>query len=123
MMSEVASARGRMTAGAGSLGLGLVLVASMAVVAAPPDAYADGPNRPAVIGRRVIGHSVQGRPLRAWHVGDPRDATTVVAMATMHGDEPAPRHTLMRLRDGARIRGVNLWLLPTVNPDGLARGS
>lgn len=121
-MAEVASARGRMTAGAGSLGLGLVLVASMAVVA-PPEAYADGSNRPAVIGRRVIGHSVQGRRLRAWHVGDPRDATTVVAMATMHGDEPAPRHTLMRLRDGARIRGVNLWLLPTVNPDGLARGS
>ena len=96
------------------------VLAGPAMVAASPASYS-GTSRPAVIGVRVIGHSVSGRPIRAWHVGDPNAARTVVAMATMHGDEPAPQHTLTQLRDGAPIHGVNLWLVPRVNPDGLAR--
>ena len=96
------------------------VLAGPAMVAASPASYG-GTNRPAVIGVRVIGHSVNGRPIRAWHVGDPSSRRTVVAMATMHGNEPAPQHTLTQLRDGARIRGVDLWLVPRVNPDGLAR--
>jgi murein peptide amidase A len=82
-----------------------------------------GGGNPAVIGHRVIGESVQGRPIHAWHLGNPEAARTVVAMAVMHGDEPAPRRTLLRLRDGAPIRGVNLWVVPAMNPDGLARHS
>jgi murein peptide amidase A len=102
-------------------GVACAMVGSSAVATAP--SYAGGPDRPAVIEKRIIGHSVNGRPIRAWHVGDPQARSTVVAMATMHGDEPAPRHTLGQLRDGAPVRGVNLWLVPTVNPDGLAHGS
>jgi murein peptide amidase A len=92
-------------------------------VIVPAAASYGGADGPAVIGRRVIGHSVNDRPIRAWHLGNPGARRTVVAMATMHGNEPAPRHTLARLRDGARIRGVDLWVVPNVNPDGLARGS
>ena len=96
-------------------------VVAPALVVTAPASY--GGDRPAVIGQRIIGRSIKDRPIRAWHLGDPTAARTVVAIATMHGDEPRPRQTLMRLRDGAPISGVDLWVLPTVNPDGLARRS
>lgn len=75
-----------------------------------------------VVERRVIGRSVQGRPLTAWRLGEP-GRRTVVLIATMHGDEPASRQILASLRDGRRIRGIDLWVIPTYNPDGLARGT
>ncbi len=77
-----------------------------------------GPERPAVIGVRVVGHSVRDRPIRAWHVGSPSAGTTAVILAGMHGNELAARRTLRTLRDGNPIRGVDLWLVPTYNPDG-----
>jgi len=98
-------------------------LAGPAVVASSPASFGGAPGRPAVIGMRVIGHSVNGRPIRAWHLGNPNARKTVLAMATMHGNEPAPQHTLAQLRDGQPVRGVNLWLVPRVNPDGLARHS
>ena len=75
--------------------------------------------RPAVIGTKVLGHSVQKRAIRAWHLGQP-GKEKVLLIATMHGNEPAPRQILYRLRDGAAIRGINLWVVPVYNPDGLA---
>jgi murein peptide amidase A len=39
----------------------------------------------------------------------------------MHGDEPAPRLILDSLRTGPPITGLNLWVVPVYNPDGLAR--
>jgi murein peptide amidase A len=97
-------------------------LAAATLVAAPPTSYAGG-DRPAVIEQRIIGRSVQGRAIRAWHVGNPGARRTFVVVAAMHGDEPAPRRTLWRLRDGAPIRGVDMWLVPAMNPDGLARRS
>ena len=78
--------------------------------------------RPAVIGRRVIGTSVRKRDIVAWHLGE-RGKPKVLLIATMHGNEGAPRRVLHALRDGPRIRGINLWVVPTYNPDGLARGT
>lgn len=81
---------------------------------------ADGEDRPAVIGKRVIGRSVRGRPIVAWHLGE-RGGPKVLLVSTMHGDEPHTRQILTSLRDGRPIRGLDLWVLPTYNPDGLAR--
>jgi hypothetical protein len=75
--------------------------------------------RPAVIGRQVIGHSVQGRPIVAWHLGE-RGKRKVVLISVMHGNEPAPKRILTDLRDGAAVHGLNLWVVPVYNPDGLA---
>jgi protein MpaA len=75
--------------------------------------------RPAVIGHRVIGHSVQGRPIVAWHLGEPGQPK-VVLISVMHGNEPAPRRILTNLRDGAPVHDLNLWVVPVYNPDGFA---
>src|SRR6476660_8435446 len=42
-----------------------------------------------VIGTKVIGHSVRGRAIRAFHLGVP-GKPRVVLMATIHGNEAAP---------------------------------
>ena len=76
----------------------------------------------AVVGRRKLGESVRGRPIMAYRLGE-RDEKTVVLFSTMHGDEPRTRQILLSLREGRPIRGVNLWVVPTYNPDGLARGT
>ncbi|MCY4727172.1 DUF2817 domain-containing protein [Nocardioides sp. STR2] len=93
-------------------------------VAAPAvAAAAEGPGeRPAVVEVRTIGHSVQGRPIRAWRLGEP-GRRRIVLVSTMHGNEPHTRRILETLRDGRPVRGVDLWVLPTYNPDGLARGT
>jgi predicted deacylase len=73
-----------------------------------------------VIGSTVIGHSARGRPIRAWHLGTP-GARKVVLVATMHGDEERVSDILTSLRDGRPVSGIDLWVVPTYNPDGRAR--
>jgi protein MpaA len=81
-----------------------------------------GPRRPAVVEVRTLGHAVSGRPIRAWRLGEP-GKRRIVLVSTMHGDEPHTRRILESLRDGRPITGVDLWVVPTYNPDGLARGT
>ena len=77
----------------------------------------------AVVEKRVIGESVRGRKLVAWRVGRPGNDDKAVIMSTMHGDERQTRQILLALRDGAEIRGIDMWLIPTYNPDGYARNT
>jgi predicted deacylase len=70
---------------------------------------------------RVIGHSVKGRAIRAWRLGDPAAPVKAVFLATMHGNEAKPSRILESLRDGAPITGADIWVVPTMNPDGLRR--
>ena len=78
--------------------------------------------RPAVVEKRLLGRSARGRPIHAWRLGEP-GRRRVVLISTMHGNEPATRFILQALRDGRPIRGVDLWVVPRYNPDGLVRGS
>lgn len=78
--------------------------------------------RPAVVEQRIIGRSVTGTPIRAWRLGQP-GKRRIVLVSTMHGNEPHTRQILTSLRDGAPIRGIDLWVIPHYNPDGLARGT
>ena len=91
------------------------------LVAGPAEASYDAV-RTAVVESRLIGTSVRGRPIRAWRLGE-SGGPRVVLISTMHGNEPATRQILTSLRDGLRIRGVDLWVIPTYNPDGFARGT
>lgn len=109
---------------AGLLGLaGLVastgLTGSAAAGTPVAAASASAPRRPAVVEHRVIGTSVEGRDLHAWRLGNPRSPKKVVVLAAIHGDERAPSRILWSLRDGRPVHGVDLWLVPTYNPDGV----
>ena len=77
----------------------------------------------AVLGMRVIGHSVKGRPIRAWHLGDRTSPVKAVFIATMHGNESGPASILNDLRDGPPITGADIWVVPYMNPDGYARNT
>lgn len=106
--------------------LGLVLVSlaltATAVPATPSGAAAAA--EPTVVGKRVIGHSVQGRPIVAYRLGKRgKKVPTVVLISTMHGNEPATRQILQELVDGEPVRDLDLWVVPTYNPDGLAAGT
>lgn len=92
------------------------------LIAAPAYAGPAPVERPAVIERLVIGRSVQGRPIAAWHLGQP-GKRRVLLISAMHGDEGKPRQILGALRDGSPIRGIDLWVVPVYNPDGLALGT
>lgn len=77
---------------------------------------------PTVTAQRVIGRSVRGRPIRAYRLGEPGGRTALL-IATMHGDEPAPRQILRALAQGPPLHGLTLWVVPVYNPDGLAAGT
>ncbi len=107
----------------------LTAVASLALsagllvgVPAGPAAAANAAPTRAAYATRVIGHSVKGRPIKAWHLGE-TNRPKVVLIAGMHGNEPAPTAILRTLRDGKSVHGIDLWVVPAYNPDGLARGT
>ena len=100
--------------------LGLMALVVPGATAAPAPTSYDA--RPGVVEKRIIGRSVRGRPIRAWRLGEP-GRRRIVLVSTMHGNEPHTRRILESLRDGRAIRGVDLWVVPTYNPDGLARGT
>ncbi|MCB0909689.1 MAG: DUF2817 domain-containing protein [Nocardioidaceae bacterium] len=96
-----------------------VLVSAGVLVPVPEVAPAYAAGETTVIQRKVIGHSVQGRPIVALRLGEP-DRPVVVLMAAMHGNEAAPTRILRSLAAGPAIHGLDLWVVPTYNPDGVA---
>src|SRR5436190_23307660 len=68
----------------------------------------------------VVGHSNRGRPIELLHVPGP--GPRVLVVGAIHGNEPAGIAVVRAL---ARVRRpqVDLWLVPDLNPDGLAAGT
>lgn len=96
------------------------LVVPVVTSTAPP-AAAD-----AVFEETLVGRTVEGRRIRAFHLADPAVTTrreTVVLFSTMHGDERDTRHALDALVRGPQVVGLDLWVVPLYNPDGFARGT
>lgn len=71
------------------------------------------------LGEEVIGTSVEGRPITAWHRGT-EGGTVVLVVGVIHGDEDAGLPILDRLAEVDLPAGLDLWVLPALNPDGLA---
>jgi predicted deacylase len=101
-----------------ALSLGLAGV----VLLGPPAFAVESRPPAAAYASVVVGRSVGDRPIVAWHLGE-TGRPTVVLIAGMHGNEPAPTAILRVLRDGRSVHGIDLWVVPAYNPDGLARGS
>jgi protein MpaA len=74
--------------------------------------------------RTVIGHSVQKRALTAVQIGDPAGTRVALVVGVIHGDERAGLRIVRALKreaaqDPAALAGTQLWVIDTVNPDGL----
>ena len=74
---------------------------------------------PTVDERELLGASVDGRPIRVFERGDPDDVRVLV-VGCIHGDECAGVRIVDRLRRGRPRHFLDLWILPTLNPDGRA---
>ena len=96
----------------GSVALAAAVCATLLTVPAAPSVATP------VLERRVIGHSVRHRAIVAYHLGDPTIRRVDVVIGQMHGDEHAGVRVVRALIGGGRITGVNLWVVPTMNPDG-----
>jgi murein peptide amidase A len=71
-------------------------------------------------GRTVIGHSVRGRPITNTLKGDPGAPARVLVIGCVHGDEAAGVRVARRLIAGAPARNAAIWVVPSLNPDGVA---
>jgi hypothetical protein len=69
----------------------------------------------------TFGHSAEGRPLTATTVGD--GPARVLVVGSIHGNETAGHAVVRRLRWTTPPAGMQLWLVDSVNPDGVRRGT
>jgi len=87
---------------------GLALLAAGAAPAAAAETY---------------GTSAGGRQLEVERVGDPGAPVRVLVVGSIHGNEPAGRAVVRRLRGLAPPAGVQLRLVERANPDGVVAGT
>jgi murein peptide amidase A len=71
--------------------------------------------------RVLIGRSAQGRPIRSWLLGDPHGPRRVLVIGCIHGDECAGTAVTRRLVRHDPLVAARLWVVPNLNPDGVAR--
>jgi murein peptide amidase A len=72
---------------------------------------------------QLVGHSVEGRRIVAYELGDPTAARKVLVVGCLHGNECAGIAVVNRLRRLGPLAGVDLWLVPDANPDGHRAGA
>jgi murein peptide amidase A len=71
----------------------------------------------------VIGRSVRGRPITARVIGPDSAARKILIVGCIHGNECAGDAILSALARLQPREGVQLWLVPEMNPDGTAAGT
>jgi protein MpaA len=74
--------------------------------------------------RLTPGRSVEKRAIRAVRIGDPDAERVGLVVGSIHGDERAGLRITRQLRRRHRHDGgMQLWVVDTVNPDGLRAGT
>ena len=73
--------------------------------------------------RSVLGHSAQGRRIYGVRLGDPVSDRRVLVVGCIHGDESAGIAVAKRLTRSNRLIAADLWVVPDLNPDGVAHGT
>ena len=99
----------------------LLVLAAIPVTTPAGAATESARARPAVVEVRTIGKTVKGREILAWRLGVPTAKRKVVVLGAMHGDETGPSRILYNLRDGRKITGADIWVVPQYNRDGIVR--
>ena len=64
------------------------------------------------------GQSVRGRAIVARQQGNEDASTRVLVVGQIHGDEPGGLRVIAKLRDMRVPKGIDLWTVKSVNPDG-----
>jgi protein MpaA len=70
-----------------------------------------------------LGRSAERRPIPLTTLGPSDAPALVLVVGSIHGDEPGGLAVTRRLRRRPPPSGVELWVIETLNPDGLARGT
>src|SRR5918994_3079283 len=91
-------------------GLALALAMPVALAIAAEDRTIDA------------GESVRGRPIVAHRQGEQDAPTRVLVVGQIHGEETAGRRVIATLRRRRAPRGVALWTVRSMNPDGARLG-
>jgi protein MpaA len=73
--------------------------------------------------RVVLGHSVEGRAIVAFVGGDASASRHVLVVGCIHGNEPAGTAVTSLLPSLRVPAGVELWVIPYLNPDGAVAGT
>src|SRR2546423_8456664 len=77
--------------------------------------------REPVVRRHVLlGYSVRHRPIVGYEVGDSDSARRLLVVGCIHGSERAGTAIADALIRSTPTQDVDLWVVPTLNPDGAA---
>ena len=68
----------------------------------------------------VLGHSVEGRAIKADVIGPNSARRKILLVGCIHGNECAGRGILTAVARLRALKGVQLWLVKEMNPDGTA---
>ena len=99
-----------------------VIIAALAIVGGGVSEATTPPTTPADPETIAVGTSVEGRPITAIRRGDP-EGRAVLVIGVIHGDEQAGLDIVERLETLPVPDGVDLYLVDSMNPDGVARDS
>jgi len=92
------------------------LLAAASILGGSLPAQAATPAEPG--DRRLVGRSVEDRPIVARHLGSLDAPVQLVVLGQMHGNEPGGREVVARLSRSRIPDGVGVWLVTSMNPDG-----
>jgi murein peptide amidase A len=70
---------------------------------------------------QMLGRSLEGRPIRAWRIGNPRSPKRVLLFGCVHGNECAGMRVTQLFVNLTRPIDVDLWVVQDLNPDGHQR--
>jgi protein MpaA len=90
----------------------VILALALAITAGASGATAS-------VTRHLIGTSRDGRPLYAYETGAP-SGRKVLVVGCIHGNETAGIAVAQMLQAMPAPAGVDLWVVPDLNPDGVA---
>ncbi len=71
----------------------------------------------------VLGYSVRHRLIIAIQLGDPDSPRRALVVGCIHGSEPAGIAIATALARGSPPAQADLWIVPDLNPDGVAVGT
>jgi protein MpaA len=86
-------------------------------------AASSAPTAGRIVRRFTLGRSVQQRAIDAIEIGVPSAPSTVLVVGCVHGNEPAGIAIAHRLEGATPTAGVAVWIVPDLNPDGVAAGT